>query len=95
MISTTAQQEFSFKETIEVSPNLKGVVMTSPTNKFVDSIGAMHIVGELRNEGTETLNVGQIVATIYGLSTEHLGWIMQLLPLQPYLQDKADRLSSS
>jgi hypothetical protein len=72
--STSASpQEFSFKETLEVSPNLKGVVISGPTNKFVDSIGAMHIVGELRNDGTKTLNVGQIVATIYGPSNRTLG----------------------
>jgi hypothetical protein len=65
--TSAAPQEFSFKENLKVSPNLKGVVISGPTNKFVDSIGAMHIVGELRNDGTKTLNVGQIVATIYGL----------------------------
>ena len=43
------------------------------SNKFVDSIGAMHIVGELKNDGTKTLNVGQIVATIYGPSNRTLG----------------------
>jgi len=41
---------FSFKEVLEVSPSLKGVVMTSATNKFVDSGGTMHIVGEVRND---------------------------------------------
>ena len=46
--TSAASQGFSFKETLEVSPNLKGVVISGPTNKFVDSIGAMHIVGELR-----------------------------------------------
>jgi hypothetical protein len=71
--STTKGSGFSFKEILEVSPSLKGVVMTSATNKFVDSIGTMHIVGELRNDGTKTLNVNQMVATIYGLNNQTLG----------------------
>ncbi|MFL6412839.1 MAG: FxLYD domain-containing protein [Nitrososphaeraceae archaeon] len=61
------------KEVLEVSPNLKGVVMTSATNKFVVSTGTMHIVGELRNDGTKTLNVNQMVASIYGLNNQTLG----------------------
>jgi hypothetical protein len=66
-------QAFSFRETLEVSPSLKGIVMTGPTNKFVDSVGTMHIVGELRNDATRTLNVYQIVATMYGLNNQTLG----------------------
>jgi hypothetical protein len=72
-VSTTKGSGFSFKEVLEVSPNLKGIVMTSATNKFVDSTGTMHIVGELRNDGTKTLNVIQMVATIYGLNNQTLG----------------------
>ena len=93
--TSAAPQEFSFKETLEVSPNLKGVIISGPTNKFVDSIGAMHIVGELRNDGTKTLNVGQIVATIYGPSNRTLGLDYATPTPAPYLQDRADRLSSS
>jgi len=33
----------------------------------------MHIVGELRNAGTKTLNVNQMVATIYGPNNQTLG----------------------
>jgi hypothetical protein len=72
-VSTTKGSGFSFKEVLEVSPNLKGIVMTSATNKFVDSTGTMHIVGELRNDGTKALNVIQMVATIYGLNNQTLG----------------------
>ncbi|MFL6507644.1 MAG: hypothetical protein ACJ704_06865 [Nitrososphaeraceae archaeon] len=54
-VSTTKGSGFSFKEVLEVSPNLKGIVMTGATSKFVDSTGTMHIVGELRNDGTKTL----------------------------------------
>jgi hypothetical protein len=64
---------FSFKEVLEVSPSLKGVVMTSATNKFVDSGGTMHIVGEVRNDAAKTLNVNQMVATIYGLNNQTIG----------------------
>jgi hypothetical protein len=65
---------FSFRELLEVSPLLmKGVVMTGPTNKFVDSSGTLHIVGELRNDAVKTLNVNQMVATIYGLNNQTLG----------------------
>jgi hypothetical protein len=71
--STTRGSQFSFREVLEVSPLLKGIVMTSATNKFVDSSGTMHIVGELRNDAAKTLNVNQIVATIYGLNNQTLG----------------------
>ena len=47
--------------------------MTGPTNKFVDSLGAMHIVGELRNDASKNLHIYQIVATIYGLNNRTLG----------------------
>ncbi|MFL6325964.1 MAG: hypothetical protein ACJ71I_00585 [Nitrososphaeraceae archaeon] len=47
--------------------------MTGATSKFVDSTGTMHIVGELRNDGTKTLDVIQMVATIYGLNNKTLG----------------------
>jgi hypothetical protein len=47
--------------------------MTSATNKFVDSSGTLHIVGELRNDAIKTLNVNQMVATIYGLNNQTLG----------------------
>ena len=47
--------------------------MTGPTNKFVDSLGAMHIVGELRNDASKTLHIYQIVATMYGLNNRTLG----------------------
>jgi hypothetical protein len=33
----------------------------------------MHIVGELRNDGTKILNVYQMVATIYGPNNQTLG----------------------
>jgi len=91
--SITVPPEFSFKETLEVSPNLKGVIISGPTNKFVDS--AMHIVSELRNDGTKTLNVGQIVATIYGPSNRTLGLDYGTPAPAPYLQDRAERSSSS
>ncbi|MFL6462164.1 MAG: hypothetical protein ACJ71J_14700, partial [Nitrososphaeraceae archaeon] len=71
--STTKGSGFSFKEVLEVSPILKGIVITAATNKFVDSRGPMHIVGELRNDGTKTLDVIQMVATIYGLNNKTLG----------------------
>ena len=71
--STTRGSQFSFREVLEVSPLLKGIAMTSATNKFVDSIGTMHIVGELRNDAAKTLNVNQMVATIYGLNNQTLG----------------------
>jgi hypothetical protein len=47
--------------------------MTGATNKCVDSTGTMHIVGELRNDGTKALDVIQMVATIYGLNNKTLG----------------------
>ena len=54
--------------------------MTGPTNKFVDSVDTMHIVGELRNDGTRTLNVYQMVATTYGLNNQTLGLDYATLP---------------
>jgi hypothetical protein len=66
-------QGFSFRETLEVAPNLKGIVMTGSTNKFVDNVSTLHIVGELRNDATRTLNIYQIVATIYGPNNQTLG----------------------
>jgi hypothetical protein len=72
-VSTSRSSGFSFKEVLEISPSLRGVVMTGPTNKFVDSVGTLHIVGELRNDATRTLATNQIVATIYGLNNQTLG----------------------
>jgi hypothetical protein len=56
-ISTSRGSQFSFREVLEVSPLPKGIVMTSATNKFVDSSGTLHIVGELRNNAAKILNV--------------------------------------
>ena len=65
--------DFVFTEFLEVSPNLNGVGMAGPTNRFVDSGGMLHIVGELRNDGTKTANVNQMVATLYGPNNQTLG----------------------
>ena len=72
-LSAPVGTRFSFKKVLEISPSLRGVVMTGPTNKFFDSVGTLHIVGELRNDATRTLTVKQIVAIIYGLSNQTLG----------------------
>jgi hypothetical protein len=63
----------SYKEVLGISPSLRGIVMTNATNKFVDSVGTLHIVGELRNDATRALTANQIVATIYGLNNQTLG----------------------
>ena len=71
--SSNNRNDFAFTEFLEVSPNLKGVVMSGPTNRFVDDGGTLHIVGELRNDGIRTVNVFHMVATLYGPNNKTLG----------------------
>lgn len=62
---------FTFKEVLV--PARSHLITMGATNKYLDSSGAMHIVGEITNNGTTTATVFSMTASIYGANNQILG----------------------